>query len=117
LLSDRKSAKYEGGGDVGYGGGGTEAGRWYCGGGDIGGGGVFKHGEGAEQGVATGGVAPVAGRVATVTGGVATVTGGVAAAEERKGARISVSSATLVSEGVGDCWAWQASNKLWKSNR
>jgi hypothetical protein len=101
-------------------------GKWYCGGGDIGGGGVFTHGEGAEQcvaivagGVATvaGGVATVKGGVATVTGGVATLTGGAAGAEERKGARISVSSATLVSEGVGDCWAWQASSKLWKSKR
>ena len=36
---------------------------------------------------------------------------------ERKGARISVSSAILVSEGVGDCWAWQASSRLWKSKR
>jgi hypothetical protein len=80
-------------------------GKWYCGGGDIGGGGVFRHGEGAEQGVAI------------VAGGVATVVGGAAPAEERKGARISVSSATLVSEGVGDCCAWQASSKLWKSNR
>jgi hypothetical protein len=80
---------------------------------------VFKHGEGAEVGVTIveGGVAPVAGAVATVTGGVTTVTGGAAPAEERKGARISVSSATLVSEGVGDCWAWQASSKLWKSKR
>jgi hypothetical protein len=75
---------------------------------------VFKHGEGVEVGVATvaGGAATVTGDVATVAGRAATVTGGVAAAEERKGARISVSSATLVSEGVGDCWAWQASSKL-----
>jgi hypothetical protein len=80
---------------------------------------VFKHGEGAEVGVAivAGRVAPVAGGVATVTGRAATVTGGAAPAGERKGARISVSSATLVSEGVGDCWAWQASSKLWKSKR
>jgi hypothetical protein len=48
--------------------------------------------------------------------GVAAAAGGVAA-EERKGARICVSSATLVSEGVGDCCAWQASSKLWKSKR
>ena len=41
-----------------------------------------------------------------------------AALEEgvRKGARIPESSASLVSEGVGDCCALQARVKAWKSN-
>ena len=37
-------------------------------------------------------------------------------AGERKGARIPVSSVSLVSEGVGLCWAWQANWRQWKSN-
>ena len=44
--------------------------------------------------------------------------GGVAAAGggDRNGARMPVSSVSLVSEGVGLCWAWHANCRLWKSN-